>query len=287
MIPKFFGQFLLENKYVSQEHLFSALQYQQSEDAIKIGEVAVLLKLMTPEQVQKVHRQQRQTDEYFGELAISMGFLNEEQLQKTINFQRNNHIFLGQALIELDYLTKEQLKTYLDEFENEQKPIASLEYIIPKNIDLYDEIFILMDVSIKIFRRMADLHLKIGKGFYSNKNVDNKYLISLIRLVGNPEIKYFLNLPQKVACSITRNLYKSKEVDCDDETICDSIGELSNIICGNAISHILESGRNISMTPPLSYLTMNREKLSPKSGQKLLLFPASVQIGELDVGILY
>ncbi len=287
MIPKFFGQFLLENGYINQEQLFNALQYQQSEDAIKIGEVAVLLKLMTPEQVEMVHRRQRQTDEYFGRLAVSMGFITEEQLQKVINFQKNNHIFLGQALTELGYITKEQLKKYLAEFEKEQKPISSLEDIIPKDIDLYDEVFILLDVSVKIFRRMADLNLKIGKGFYSNKMVDNKYLISVIRLKGNPEIEFFLNLPKELACSITKNLYKDREISCDDDMICDSIGELSNIICGNAISHILELGRKVMMTTPISYLSKNDEKLYRGKEQKLILFPASVQIGKLDIGIIY
>ena len=109
----YLAEFLLEKGYINQEQLFNALQYQQSEDAIKIGEVAIMLKLMTPEQVEMVHRRQRQTDEYFGRLAVSMGFITEEQLQKVINFQKNNHIFLGQALTELGYITKEQLKKYL------------------------------------------------------------------------------------------------------------------------------------------------------------------------------
>ncbi|RKZ30410.1 hypothetical protein DRQ33_07885 [bacterium] len=286
-IPKFFGQFLLEKGCITQEQLFKALQYQQVEDATKIGEIAIQMKLMTPKQVERVHQEQRLTDKYFGELAISMGYITEQQLKTMIKIQKNNHIFLGQALVELGFLTKQQIQDYLREFHNEQRPISSLQDIIPRNFKLFDEIFSLLDVSIKIFRRMADLHLKLGKGFISQKTVNNKYLISMIRLSGSPEMNYFLNLPQKVACSITKKIYNDDELDCNDEIVKDCIGEIANIICGNAISHILEMGKEISMSPPISILSDEKDTLTPLNKQKIILFPGSVQTGKIELGVLY
>jgi|GEM_PF-419558 len=286
--PKFFGQYLIEKGRITNQQLREALEYQHN--AVKrIGDIAVIKGFMTLEQVKKVNLEQRRTDKYFGELAISMGFLTPEQLDMIVNIQKHNHIYLGQALIEKKFITEAELRKYLELYHEEQKPISTLDKIIPADFERREEVIHLLDVSVKIFRRMANMLLKLGKGYYQEKKIDNLFLISRVTFSGSLDLQYFMNVPAHVAVTITKNLYGKVDVECDDATICDCIGELSNVICGNASSHLLEMGHKLRITPPESLLRTETPTWRIEESGELLIFPATVPLpaGYIDVGLLF
>ena len=145
---------------------------------------------MTTEQTEKVNLEQRRTDKFFGELAVEMGFLEPKQLEKVINIQKHNHIYLGEILVELNYITRQNLERHLAIFHEEQMPIASLYKIIPDSFDMRDEVHAILDTGIKIFRRMANLHLKVGKGFLKTTKIENMYLISSLSFTGTMDMTH-------------------------------------------------------------------------------------------------
>ncbi len=286
MKPRFFGQYLVENGYITEDELADALEYQQKR-IMRLGEIAVKQGYMTPEQVEKVNLAQRKTDKFFGELAVEMGFLTEEQLQKIITIQKNNHIYLGEALVEKGYLTREQLERYLEDFHAEQEPISTLKDIIPERLVEWEEVRVVLDVSIKIFRRMANTYLKLGKGFFKARQIENLYLISAVHFAGTVNFRYFLNVPADVASTLTRSLYGDREMVCDDLTVSDCMGELLNVICGNSSSQILELGDRVRIFPPEALLASDFPVLELGEGRQALVFPASVPVGYLEVGFIW
>lgn len=285
MNPEFFGQYLFKNGYITKQQLFDALNYQHTYDAVRIGEIAIQSGLMTDEEAKKVNLEQRRKDKFFGELAVIMGFINQEQLERIITIQRNSHIYLGEALIDLEIMTRDGLEECLIKFHDEQKPLASLENIIPPELEIHNAAFVLLDVSAKIFRRMAELQLKVGKGGFITEKIKNSYLISSIFLRGAFDLKYFINMPRNVAETIARNLYGKREIKLDDETISDCVGELANVICGNACSQILEFGQRLYLSPPENHFRSEITELPIDSARKALTFPASVPIGDLQIGL--
>ena len=286
MKPKFFGQFLVEKEYITQQQLFEALEFQQKRIA-KIGEIAVQKGIMSSQQAEEVNMAQRKTDKFFGELAIEMGYLTREELERIITIQRHSHIFLGEVIVEKGFLTRDKLDRYLAEFHEEQKPIASLVDIIPEQLELHDEVFTLLDISIKIFRRMANLYLKVGKGFFKSTKVNNLYLITSVYFSGSADMRYFINVSKTVAETITKNLYRDNNMDCDDETICDCIGELVNVICGNAHSQILELGQRTFISPPEKMLAIDAPVIEIQGERQVLVFPATVPVGYLEIGVMW
>jgi len=286
MKPKFFGQFLLENGYITENQLLDAINFQNQFDALKVGQVAIKNEYMTNDQVQSVNLEQRRKDKLFGELAVEMGYLTWDQLENSIDIQKDTHIYIGEALVELGHLTQEQLKGYLEEFHVEQKPLKRLEDIIPHDFDMRHEVFTLLDMSIKMFRRMASLYLKLGEGFFKTSSVENLYVCIQIGFTGSLDFTYFLNLPKNVAITMTRNLYGNKDMKCFDDTICDSIGELGNVICGNANTQMARLGHDSSFSVPLSFTYDETMKIDIPEGKRVLVFPGSVPIGYVEVGVI-
>ena len=286
MKPKFFGQFLVEKGYITQSQLLDALEHQQNH-IVRLGEVAIKNGYMTTAQVETVNHEQRRTDKFFGELALDMGFLTREQLDKTITIQKYSHIFLGEILIEKGILTHDQTIKYLFEFQEDQKPIASLEDVVPDLHEMRKELMVILDTTIKIFRRMSNIHLKIGKGYFKSANLENLYLISRMYFMGSLNFKYFLNLPPDIAESIAKSLYLNKDRNYDNRVIADAVGELVNVICGNASSQLLEMGHRLTISTPESLLKKDTASIPVHGERHTLVFPGTVPMGYMDIGLVW
>ena len=284
MEPKFFGQFLLEKGAITTEQLKDALEYQR-QLTVKIGELAVNKGLISKKEAEFINLEQRRTDKLFGELAVELGFLTPEQLEKLIIIHQNNHIYLGQVLIEKGYLDKKQLTEFLDEFHREQKPIENLENLIPPKYSHSEELTTILDITVKLFRRMPNLILKLGKGTYK-ESIDNLFIFSIVDFSNSMNFKYFMNIPQELAYEIAKRLYKDDSIDYDNELISDFIREMTNIICGNITSQLLELGEKVSIRTPKSFLKDEMEKYVPPPGYKIIDFPAKLPTNEFSIGII-
>ncbi len=284
MKPRFFGQFLIEKDYLTQQQLFNGLEYQR-EHMSRIGEIAIQKGYMTTKEVEKIVLEQRRTDKLFGEIAILTGLLNFDRLETILTIQKFNHVYLGEALVEAGFLSKGQMDMYLNEYHKEQRPLASLAKTIPDELEIKDEVFIMLDIAVKIFRRMANLLLKVGTGNIIEDRVKNLYAITSIHFTGCPDMRFLLNLPKEIADEITKNLYNNRDIVCYDFTVCDCVGEVTNIICGNSSSYILEHGKKYYISPPGSILCSNEEFFKIQDGKKMVLFPSRVPIGDREIGI--
>lgn len=286
MKPKFFGRYLIDKGYITEIQLNEAVAYQMKK-VKRIGEIVVENKYMTSDQVAKVLFEQQKKDKLFGELATDMGFLTIRQMEEALAIQKNNHIFLGQALVEKNILSQEIIDRQLGLFHEEQKSIGSIENIIPENTDYRDEILTLVNTSIKIFRRMASLLLKPGNGYYRKDAIENQFLISSIDLTGEIGFHFFLNIPRNISAALTENCIGNQNRQHDDASMIDCIGEITNVICGNASSHI-HALRHSIYTPPQRML---RSKIPTwnTNGKKQLVFPASVPLpdGMVEIGIVF
>ncbi|MCD6595789.1 response regulator [bacterium] len=284
MEPKFFGQFLLENGAITTEQLKNALQYQQKL-TVKIGELAVNKGILEQKDAKFINLEQRRTDKLFGELAVELGFLTQEQLNKLIIIHQNNHIFLGQILIDKGYIDSKKLSEFLDEFHRQQKPIENLKNLIPSKHKYFDELFTILDTTVKLFRRMPNLTLKLGQGTYK-ESIDNLFLFSVVDFSNSIDFKYFIVLPKELAYGIAEKLYKDDKIIYDNETVSDFVREMTNIICGNITSQLLELGYKLNIKSPNSFLKDKMEKYVPPSGYKILEFPAKIPSYEFSIGII-
>lgn len=285
MLPQFFGQFLLEKGIIDEDELRTALEYQQRR-VVRIGDLAVQKGLLTREQAEQINIEQRRTDKFFGELAISLGFLTKEQVDKLITIQKNNHIFLGDALVELRFLTKEELEKYLYEFHQSQKPIETLEKTVPEKLSNRDELITVLDVTTKLFRRLAHRYLKIGGYQFVSEDIEINFLFTLVDFKGSMNFTYFLDFPKELAFSITKELYGQFQMEYDREVVSDCIREFTNIICGNINSQLLELGQDVKISMPASVFKDDKESVSLPESSVAIVFPAMVPSFSFHIGII-
>ncbi len=286
MKPLFFGQYLLDKEVITEQQLNDAVEYQRNH-VERIGEIAVKEGYLTRDQARKVNFEQRLTDKMFGELAVSMGYLNEEQLERILTEQKNNHVHIGEALVKKGALTEQDLKRYLIDYNEEQKPISSYWDIIPRHLDIRNEVYALIDASVKIFRRMANLQLKLGTGEFTSAKTENLYVISSVDFKGDLEFKNVLNFTQDAACALVRNLFDDMEMECDEETVSDCVGELSNVISGNLRSRIVDMGKNVEFSLPELFLKGGPTALDVKTDHQALVFEGSVTSGYVELCVIW
>ncbi len=118
MFTQFFGNYLLNQKLVSNWQLTEALEAQKT-TRLKLGVLAISAGYMTSEQVDKVHNAQLKIDKRIGDIAVDMGFLTAGQVEDLLNSQKTGHLLLGQALVDKGYMTTKQFETALNSYKNE------------------------------------------------------------------------------------------------------------------------------------------------------------------------
>ncbi len=282
MVPKFFGQYLLEKGIVTKEQLLSAIHYQKTK-VLKLGEIAVREGFLTEEQALKINEQQKVKDMFFGELALQMGLLTQEQVKKLINLQESSHIYLGEALVQLNYITKAQLQEELGKFKEEQKDVEEIKIKVPEWERKTDIVSLSMDITQKLFRRVIDLRVKYGTAIRA-KEIKNLHIITSISFAGDENFDYILNMPEELSLITAKGLYRKANIKLDEETILDAVGEFANVVCGNIKGKILEKGYKCEIAPPKNYYASKKEKLeiSRDDERKFTIFPSVSTEGKFE-----
>lgn len=120
MFTQFFGNYLLNNGYITISQLVEALDLQKTVK-LKLGVLAINAGYMTASQVDKVHKMQSKIDKRFGTIAIEMGYLTDEQVEELLKSQKTGYLLLGQALVDKCYMTNDQFQSAIENYKKEHK----------------------------------------------------------------------------------------------------------------------------------------------------------------------
>lgn len=248
---KFFGQYLLEKGIITPKQLLEAVEYQK-EINVSLGTLALEKGLLTSEQIRKIHDEQKRQDKKFGEIAVSLGYLTEEQLEGLLDLQKSQRLYLGEALVKKGFITlevlEEQLRLYRQEQEREEEEVAKMFKRLPDD----DIVEAYVDLTIKMFLRLAREIVKIG-GCSSEKSSFSGYDWSIEQKAkGDKSFSYLLNLSTETLLKIAESMSNKKRKEPDELTL-DIVGEFVNIISGNALSKLSSKGKNFNPDPPVPY----------------------------------
>ncbi|MEW6200446.1 MAG: chemotaxis protein CheX [bacterium] len=285
MVPKFFGQYLLEKEVLSRDQLIEAINYQRLK-VLKLGEIALAKGYLTEKEVAKIHNEQRRTDKMFGELAVGMDLLTEAQLKQILTIQQNSHIYLGEAIVALGFLDNARLEKELTSFKENQKVLPPIEVMIAEDVEHKDVMIAVVDITSKMLRRVADLLSKTGQLRYEDKAIKNLGVASYIELKGNLINRIILNCTWDVAHHIARKTFKNESLPFDQELIIDTTAEFINIICGNVRAKLLENGRIFEINPPNTFPDNKQADIKLDNREQAVIVPAYTPTGELEVGLI-
>jgi hypothetical protein len=116
MLHRRFGEFLVDEGYVTPEQLARALERQRELREMRLGEILVQIGVLTPIELAELAERhlievgKGLTRQRFGEWLAEEGSVSPMQVQRAVWRQwRNRHLRIGEILVELDLLSKSAL----------------------------------------------------------------------------------------------------------------------------------------------------------------------------------
>lgn len=272
MAVTFLGQFLLNRGVVNRHQLLKAIELQESGNK-RFGDYAVTKGFLSQKQCDRINLEQQKKDRMFGEIAIEMGLLTQETIAEISTLQKNDHLRLGGALIKLGHLDPQRLATELAAYKEDQRAYRTDEVQFPPGREYDKGLGIPVDLSRKLFLRIAGIQVKLGEGQPNPDAPSNQMLTVAIDFKGDMAFTFVLTLPFPMALPVAKGLLQTKD-DLPEEDVADALGEFSNVICGNACAKYAQAGKRVEISPPY--------QVNPE-GVPTLLFPLHMADGRGEI----
>ena len=115
-MEKDFVRYILNNKLLDRDVVLRALEIQKKRFATPIGEIAVRLSILTPEQVGTILSAQTYEHKMFGEIAVKLGILKEKDIDKLLNAQKRLRAPIIKIMAETNCASAKQLTQWYTDY---------------------------------------------------------------------------------------------------------------------------------------------------------------------------
>jgi chemotaxis protein CheX len=137
-----------------------------------------------------------------------------------------------------------------------------------------------IDAVKNLFGTMIDVPFKLGQPSLKKANLPEYEISGIIGLSGNVSGCVVINLSREIALQLVSALI-GDEVDEVDEDCTDAIGEIANMIAGNAKTNFPSGGTSISVPS----VVVGKHKVSYPSGLPIIAIPCMTDKGEMVIEI--
>lgn len=136
----------------------------------------------------------------------------------------------------------------------------------------------------EVFQNMFGVNLNKGKLRIEEDIISNNNVNVSIGVTGDLKGTILFSFPEKMALNIVEEM-AGMEIKEFDKFVASAIGELANIISGNAMSNFSEKDYNCDIVPP--QITTGVNKTFPTASKNVLVIPLSYNnnIFELYISI--
>ncbi|WP_160688967.1 hypothetical protein [Clostridium sp. C2-6-12] len=263
MFTQFFGQYLLNKKYLTPKQLHDGLEYQK-ETRLKLGVLAVNAGYMTANQTDEVNQAQKKLDKKFGEIAVEMGYLKEDQVEELLSSQKFGHLLLGQALVDKEYMTLQEFEKAIKEYKNDYS-ISDKEFDAIQKDDINEMInkFIKFQDSNKedVLKCYLGLMMRNLIRFIDNEAVIDEVVkleeykcnfVAKQDINGKVSLSTFIEAEEKSFIKFASK-YAEEELNSIDEMAEASVSEFLNLHNGIFLVNMSNMGMELEMTPQEVY----------------------------------
>lgn len=257
MFVQYFGNYLVENKLISQSE-YELIIKEQENSHVKLGFIAVVERLLTKRQAEELNELQKTRDQRFGDLAIEKGYLLEEEVNYLLNMQGNPYMKFIQTLTEESILSMDAIEEALKNFSIDSNFSSSdLDDLLSNDIDRIIPVFVDVDVPIqgecislfiRNIIRFIDNNIMLKKA-YTTKEYSFGNL-AYQKVVGDYNIFVGLASKDDELLTIANPFAKENYTEMNEDSF-DSVCEFINCINGLYASKLSLEEINVDMTPPL------------------------------------
>jgi chemotaxis protein CheX len=132
----------------------------------------------------------------------------------------------------------------------------------------------------KLFNTMIDVPFKLGTPSLKKGDTPDHEISSIIGLSGTVSGCVVINLSKEIALQLVSALI-GEEVNELDDDCTDAIGEIANMIAGNAKTDFPSAGTTISVPS----VVVGKHKVSYPSGLPIIAIPCMTDKGQLVIEV--
>ena len=285
MFSQYFGQYLLNENYLTTQQLKKAEEYQKSV-RLKLGVLAINAGYMNAQQASKVHSMQAKLDKRFGEIAVDMEYLKEQQVEELLSSQRFGHLLLAQALIDKKYMSLEKFEEAIYEYKKKYNISESqFDKLQRDDVDEIIDIYVKLEneeygteINNYIALFMRNVIRFIDSQVYTNDI--KKFKEFKTECAVSQRIKNSINLLTYISAkedvfALIASRYAQEELLVVDEMAKDSVGEFLNLNNGLYLVGMSNIGIELDMEPQTEF--------SLKTIYSSYVIPIELPFGTMDL----
>lgn len=133
-----------------------------------------------------------------------------------------------------------------------------------------------------VFKLMLDLDVKRGELSLVNGLAPSKDANIMLGIVGDLEGAVSFSFPKEMALEMVK-IMAGMEIDDIDVFVSSALGEVANIIGGNAITNLSNYDIKCDITPP--QIIIGKHKSISIVSENVLVIPMNTDIGMFDMSI--
>lgn len=231
---KFFGQFLVENGYITEELLQQAIAYQNQRN-LSIGELAIRERLLTREHLNYILTLQKQSSKRFGEIAVEERLLTQSAVEYLLKVQKREHVFIGEALTTTNVLSGDKVDKALHEYIREGRLLEMAATQLPDTSARKQELEIFVEASHKTLLRLCKVFVKKGPWAFSAPAKFGE-ITALVQLTGPFPCAFWLSAPRSFAQYGAETYTSSPDLSKEGALVEDSFAEIVRITAGTVLT---------------------------------------------------
>lgn len=256
MLNRLFGNYLVSKKCITQEQLDSILPVSKESKA-SVEVIAVILKYMSPVQVQNLLAKIDKNTTRFGEAAVDAGFISDERLDKILTYQGNAFMRFIQLLYVQNYISLEAVSQLLDDFKIEnQYNAGQMEALVTNDLEQLINIFVpinnvnLKELTLTLVQtiiKLIDSDMYLEKAYVASSIQLDRYAVQTIE--GDINIRLYISGEMNELLGIA-NYFTSDTYSVVDEDALDNVGEFINCVSGLFATNLSYDDISIDMKSP-------------------------------------
>ncbi len=232
----FFGQFLVEQKLLTEEQLADALALMARTNK-RLGALAVEAGWLTLPQAELIKERQRTVDALYGEISITSRLLTGEQVEELLRRQVKTNLRIGDAVRQLGFMdergVEEAFSCFVEAHRSHSLDTDTFEQpLVSYAIENFN----------RVLTRMCTVPTKAGGVKRWTRDREMPVACSL-PLQGDPSMVVATSMTQEMAVELVAGMLGFSEAESellDGDLIDDVIGELLNILAVQLTEHAAE-----------------------------------------------
>jgi CheY-like chemotaxis protein len=274
---QFFGQFLVEAGFLSQEALLDALS---AISPTRVAELAMRKGMLLEEELQEIQSTYGKNPKHWLRKAATRGMITEEQVESLRRLMMSDWRQLRAVLVDTGELTTERFERALVQFRQAQARWAIQPRELPEELSGRSEVLALLSMTEATFAETFGVHIQLAAVEAITAEFESPGCAAAVDLSGDFEGRYIFSADRPFAEHVGRVLMSDSNRQLSDDELRDAIGELCNLIVGASASALAQYGHELKVAVP-RLLPAARRELIPSG----LHCPVALPVGHADVVI--